>query len=262
MIDIWKAEAYAKFLDARTKPAKDLLFAIPESFNPKIVYDLGCGPGNSTIILKERWSDAKVIGLDSSLDMLKEARITYPNIEFIEGDLASFTPKEKIDCIFANASIQWISEHDKLIPRLLSFLKPNGVLAIQIPNNFHHPSHQVTIRLLDQHEKWHHLLTELRYSHLSKPFYDATDYYNLFNHAGVQHIQLWETEYLQEMNDHQSIFDWVQGTGLRPILSKMEKSERKEFEKAYITAIEREYSFQKNGKILFPFLRLFMIAIV
>lgn len=245
MTDIWHAKTYTKFLDLRTKPAQDLLFAIPKSFTPEIVYDLGCGPGNSTVLLKERWPDAKIIGLDSSLDMLQEAKETYPELEFIAGDIATFIPQEKPDCIFANASLQWVEGHQVLIPKLLNWLKPQGVLAIQMPNNFHYPSHQVTINLLKQHAHWHSLLHVLRYGQLTKPFYNAAYYYDLLTEAKARQVQLWETEYFQEMPDYQSIFDWVQGTGLRPILSKMECVDQDAFEKAYVVAVSKEYPRQK-----------------
>ncbi len=260
MIDIWHADTYSQFLDMRTKPAKDLLAAIPDSFIPQRVYDLGCGPGNSTILLKQRWSDAQVIGLDNSEDMLREAKTTYPALEFVADDLAIFHPNEQLDCIFANASLQWLDNHAMLIPRLLRFLKPGGFLAIQMPNNFHFPSHQVTIQLLENNPKWQYLLKVLRYGHLQAPFYHVADYYNIFTEAKVAELQLWETEYIQVMNNHQDIFNWVKGTGLRPILAKLEKTEQAEFEQAYVAAITQKYSLQQNGKVLLPFRRLFMVA--
>ena len=95
MVDSWNAEVYSQFLDLRTRPARDLLAAIPDSVQPKIIYDLGCGPGNSTILLKDRWPHAKIVGLDSSLTMLEKAKTVYPDINFVEGDIANFSPKEK-----------------------------------------------------------------------------------------------------------------------------------------------------------------------
>lgn len=262
MTDIWHADTYTKFLDSRTKPARDLLFSIPDFFSPSVVYDLGCGPGNSTALLADRWPDAKVIGVDSSANMLEKAKETYPTIEFIERDIATFVLQEKVDCIFSNAALQWMGNHDVLLPRLLSFLKPGGFLAIQMPNNYHCPSHQVTVRLLDTHKKWEHLRKELRYGYLTTPLYNFPWYYDLFSGSGANHVQLWETDYFQEMSQHQDIFNWVQGTGLRPILAKMAHSERQEFETLYIDAISKEYPSQKNNKVLMPFRRLFMVACV
>jgi trans-aconitate 2-methyltransferase len=119
MSDTWNAKTYSQFLTLRTRPARDLLAAIPDSFQPKTVYDLGCGPGNSTILLNQRWPCAKIIGLDSSPNMLQEAKNTYPKLNFIEGDIASFSPVQRADCLFANASLQWLDQHEILIPKLL-----------------------------------------------------------------------------------------------------------------------------------------------
>lgn len=260
MPDIWNAKTYGQFLDLRTRPARDLLFAIPNSFAPKTVYDLGCGPGNSTILLKDRWPHAEVIGIDSSIDMLKEAKADYPHIHFIEGNIADFAPKQKVDCIFANASLQWLSHHDTLIPKLFGFLNPGGVLAIQMPNNFHSPSHQTTIHLLKNNHAWQHFLKALRYGALTKPFYHLPSYYDLFTKVDAKQTSFWETEYFQELENHQAIFDWVKGTGLRPVLSKMSDQEQADFAKAYVKAITDSYPLQANGKILLPFKRLFMIG--
>ena len=262
MTDIWHAKTYAKFLDLRTRPAKDLLFAIPDNLMPQRVCDLGCGPGNSTILLKDRWPAAAVVGLDSSRDMLEQAKRDYANLQFIEGDLSTFAPTEKQDCIFSNAALQWVGDHETLIPKLAGFLNPGGVLAIQMPNNFHCPSHQVTVRLLDASPLWRPLLKNLRYGHLSAPFYQAAFYYDVLAGAKMQHIQLWEIEYTQVVDNHQAVFNWVEGTGLRPILSKMSAEDRAAFEKAYVNAVSKAYAVQADGKVLLPFRRLFMVGVM
>jgi trans-aconitate 2-methyltransferase len=259
-IDSWNAKTYSQFLDSRTRPARDLLAAIPDSFQPNTIYDLGCGPGNSTILLKKRWPDANVVGLDSSLAMLEEAKKTYPDIHFINGDIATFSPSEKMDCLFANASLQWLDTHEILIPKLLQLINPGGVFGIQMPNNFHSPSHQVTIRILQNHVTWQPFLKNLRYGVLTKPFYNLLWYYDLLINTGAKSLQLWETEYFQEMLDYQEIFDWVKGTGLRPVLSAMDTKDQTKFADAYINAISKEYPLQKNKKILLPFRRVFMIG--
>ncbi|KTD55694.1 trans-aconitate methyltransferase [Legionella santicrucis] len=259
MEDIWNAKIYSQFLELRTRPALDLLNAIPSSFQPKIVYDLGCGPGNSSILLKQRWPSAEIIGIDSSADMLNKARSTYADIEFIQGDIAHFSPPEKIDCIFANASLQWLSEHRSLIPKLLGLLNSGGILAIQMPNNFHLPTHQVIIKLLQTHHEWRPFLKQLIYGELSKPLYHLPSYYDLLS-ASSYTVHLWETIYYQEMEHFQAIFDWVKGTGLRPILTSMNEMDVQLFSKKYIQEISKKYHLQKNNKILLPFQRIFMIG--
>jgi trans-aconitate 2-methyltransferase len=259
-LDSWNAKIYSQFLNLRTRPARDLLSAIPNTFKPKIAYDLGCGPGNSTILLKDRWPNAKIIGLDSSLDMLAKAKTSFPNITFIEGHIEDFWPKEKADCLFANASLQWVNHHEILIPKLIKFINPNGVLAIQMPNNFHSPSHQVTVKILKNDKDLEHLLRSLPYGELKEPLYKLSWYYDLLIKSGANSLQLWETEYFQEMPSYQEIFDWVKGTSLRPVLSSMNDENKLRFTKAYIKALSSEYPLQKNQKILFPFRRIFIIG--
>ncbi len=261
MEDIWNAQIYSQFLELRTRPAHDLLNAIPSTFQPNIVYDLGCGPGNSSILLKQRWASAKIVGLDSSVDMLNKAQSTYADITFIQGDIAHFTSPEKIDCIFANASLQWLSDHRSLFPKLLGLLNSGGILAIQMPNNFHLPTHQVIIQLLQSHQEWKPFLKLLIHGELSKPLYYLPSYYDLLSTSSSYPLYLWETTYYQEMEHVQAIFDWVKGTGLRPILSSMNESDAQLFSKKYIQEISNEYRLQKNNKILLPFQRIFMIGI-
>lgn len=258
MTNSWNAKTYSQFLGLRTRPARDLLSAIPDSFQPKIVYDLGCGPGNSTILLKDRWPHAKVVGLDSSLDMLEAAKAAYPDIHFIQGDIADFLPPEKIDCLFANASLQWLDKHETLIPKLLQWVNFGGVFGIQMPNNFHTSSHQVTIRLLQNNAAWRPFLKNLRYGIRIEPLYQLPWYYDLLISAGSSDLQIWETEYFQEMSDYQEIFEWAKGTALRPVLSAMDADNQTQFAHAYLKAITEAYPMQKNKKILMPFRRIFM----
>ncbi len=260
MTDVWNAKIYSKFLELRTRPARDLLSAIPDYFQPKTVYDLGCGPGNSSILLKNRWPQARIVGLDSSPNMLKEAKDSYPELDFIKGNISDFAPIEKIDFLFANASLQWLNEHEILIPRLLELINSGGAFGIQMPNNFHSPSQQVTIRLLQGNTVWQSLLKNLLYGIQTEPFYKLPWYYDLLTRAGTHSLQLWETVYFQEMPNHHSIFDWVKGTGLRPVLSAMDIENQDLFAKAYVKAIAKEYPLQVNNKVLLPFRRLFMVG--
>lgn len=260
MSDIWNADIYSQFLDLRTLPARDLLSAIPNTFQPKTVYDLGCGSGNSTVLLKHRWSDAQIIGFDASPAMLAEAESLYPSINFIEGNIEDFSPMEKVDCIFANASLQWLDEHQIIIPKLIACLRTKGILAIQMPNNFHAATHQVGIEILQNHEAWRPLIKKLRYRKLTQPLYHLPFYYDVFTKINATVLRLWETEYFQELNNYSEIYNWIKGTGLRPILSVMSEEDQILFENSYIKAIAKEYPLQANGKVLLPFRRVFMVG--
>ncbi len=261
MENFWNAKRYSQFSVARTRPASDLLSAIPESLNPNLIYDLGCGPGNSTILLKDRWPNARVIGIDSSQDMLKQARSQYPQLDFLEGNIAEFSAAEKIDLIFANASLHWVDQHETVIPNLIHSLNHQGILAIQMPNNFHRPSHQITIQILQNNQAWKPFLKELQYTALSTPRFQFAFYYNLLIQSELTQLNLWETEYYQEMPNHQSIYDWTSGTGLRPVLSALDSHDKPLFVKQYIDELTKAYPLQPNGKVLFPFRRIFMVGI-
>lgn len=259
MTDIWDAQIYSQFLDLRTRPARDLLSAIPSSLNPQIVYDLGCGPGNSSVLLKNRWPDAQVTGLDSSADMLGEARIIGTDIHFVEADIANFLPDDSIDCLFANASLQWLDNHETVIPKLLGFLKPGGFFGFQMPNNFHSPSHQLIIKLLQANVVWQSLAGNLIYGVCSEPVYQLPWYYDVLTKAGAGSLQLWETEYFQEMAGYEAIFDWLKGTGLRPVLSVMDKNQTL-FANRFVKALAEVYPLQANGRVLLPYRRIFMVG--
>lgn len=262
MTDIWDAKVYSQFISERTRPAQDLLSVFPADFQPKTICDLGCGPGNSTELLQRYWPNANLIGLDSSTDMLTEARLNHPAIDFIQADIADFSPTTKIDFIVANASLQWLPNHHELIPKLIKLLTPGGAIAIQMPNNFHAPSHQTSIKILDNNPTWRPLLKKLRYGVLNAPFYKTCDYYNLLINHGLIKLQLWETEYFQEMENHVAIFDWIKGTGLRPVLTNMNAGDTKLFAELYIKAIAEQYPQQTNGKVLLPFRRLFITGFI
>ena len=130
----WNARQYLQFEDERTRPPRDLLAQVPLQ-RIRVAVDLGCGPGNSTQLLVDRYPDATVIGLDSSKDMLRQARERLPGCTFIEADLATWTPHEPVDLLFANAAYQWVPRHQQAMRRVLEALPEGGVLAAQMPDN-------------------------------------------------------------------------------------------------------------------------------
>ncbi|MDB4990079.1 MAG: trans-aconitate 2-methyltransferase [Myxococcaceae bacterium] len=254
----WDDEQYLKFAEERTRPAEELLARVPVD-KPHRVIDLGCGPGNSTQLLSDRWPFADVRGVDSSPEMLQRARRDLPTVEFIEADLRTYRPDEPADVLFANAVLQWVPDHDKVIPDLFASLRPGGALAFQVPNNFEEPSHRL-MRELTGHgltsatrERLRELNTR---ANVGVPAY----YYDrLAVHA--RHVDIWQTTYEHVMPDAQAIVEWVRGTGLRPYLEALEGEQQAAFLAAYTAAIEVAYPRRANGKRLFSFPRLFVVAV-
>ncbi|RJF75074.1 trans-aconitate 2-methyltransferase [Rhodopseudomonas palustris] len=255
MVD-WSAEQYLMFEDERTRPARELLAQIPVAA-PRKVADIGCGPGNSTQLLTERWPEAAVIGIDTSADMLRQARERLPQHKFIEANVAHWAPPAGTDVLFANAVFQWVPDHLKQFKRLLSGLEPGGVLAVQMPDNLDEPSH-IMMREVAFQEPWRHQLSkaaELRDS-LPKPgvYYDAL-------RPLCSRLEIWHTVYNHVLDDAVAVVEWVKGTGLRPFVEPLDLPERKAYLAAYTARIAAAYPPQADGKVLLRFPRIFIVAI-
>ena len=250
----WNPEQYEKFIKDRTQPAIDLANRL-EVREPERVLDLGCGTGNSTRILKDRFSDAMVFGADNSDEMLAKAKKTHPDIEFIHldvgGDLSEV--KERFDIVFSNACIQWIPNHKILLPKLMSLIKHGGVLAVQIPIQSEHPVHIIMNELVIT-SKWKDKLSQRNYNNLS-----TSDYYDVL--SGISDdFEMWETIYCHRMPSYESIIEWYKGTGLRPYLEQLSETDAEDFVSDVYRELKNRYKIQSNGEIMFRFPRLFFIA--
>jgi len=191
---------------------------------PKLVFDLGCGAGNVTKLLRARWPDAKVTGVDSSKAMLANAKATGLKVDWVEADLSNWASEAPADVVFSNAALQWLDEHISLFPRLLSNLAPGGVLAIQMPNNYGAPSHLGMVAAA-RSGPWRETLEPyLRQG----PVGLAEFYWNVLAGAG-RVVDIWETEYLHQLQGDNAIVEWTLGSALRPLLDLLQEPWRGAF---------------------------------
>ncbi|MCB1448084.1 MAG: trans-aconitate 2-methyltransferase [Rhizobiaceae bacterium] len=251
----WSARQYVKFEDERTRPPRDLLAQVPLEHISRAV-DLGCGPGNSTELLIERFGAAHVSGIDSDDDMLAAARVRLPYTSFTKADLATWRPDAPHDLFFANAVFQWLPEHMTIFERLMGHLRPGGVLAVQMPDNLDEPSHRA-MRDTAADGPWAFRFAEpaVRRTVLPAP---SVYYDRLKPHAA--RIDIWHTIYNHPMADHGAIVEWVKGSGLRPWLDRAGPDHRDGFLAAYRRRIEEAYPVLAGGGVLFRFPRLFIVA--
>jgi trans-aconitate 2-methyltransferase len=250
----WDPAQYLKFAGPRLRPALDLLQRIDVEA-PGVVYDLGAGAGNVTRLIKARWPAAQVIGVDSSAEMLAKAAAENPGIEWQRADLADWRPSRPADVIYSNAALHWLDNHRELLVALLDALTPGGVLAVQMPRNFGAKSHtSITETALDG--PWRGVLEPLL---RPSPVAEPAVYYDLLAPRAAA-LDIWETEYLQVLDGPNPVKEWTKGTWLSPLLAALEEPERSRFEAAYGERVAKAYPPRRDGKTLFPFRRMFVIA--
>lgn len=255
MRDDWSAATYLRFEDERTPPSADLLARVPLTA-ASLVVDLGCGPGNSTELLARRFPDAEVIGVDTSPDMLAAASKRLPGARFIEADVATWAPERPADVIFANAVLQWLPNHDALLPRLMGLLAPGGALAIQMPDNLDEPSHRA-MREVALDPRWRERLAGAAAARTTLPSLES--YYDMLRPRAAQ-VDVWRTTYAHPLDGAEAIAGWLKATGLRPFLDPLDASEREAFVAAYVERARRLYPARSDGKVLLRFPRLFIVA--
>lgn len=269
----WSANQYLKFGNERTRAVYDLVSQVAPhvtATNPRI-YDLGCGPANSTKVLLDTFPSATITGMDSSPDMLQMARSTLPFVEFEQGDLSIYSPSSSADLLFSNAVFHWLRSRTRIptLTKLFANMKSGGVLAIQVPDNYYEGSHEVMREIACMHSKsWSKYFPESSVGNLEHPehpdldpiespdaFYDA-----LSPHA--QSVNIWRTNYQHVLKDHAAIVEWVKATGLQPYLNRIEDGEAKdEFLKKYEQGLQERYRQLKDGKVLLGYPRLFVVAV-
>ncbi len=251
----WDPGQYLRFADLRLRPALELLARVPLE-TPGQVVDLGCGPGNVTQHLVARWPGAAVTGVDASGDMLGRARAEgLAGVAWQQGDAAAWTPDMPPDLIYSNAALHWLPDHGALIPRLFGLLAPGGVLAVQMPRNFAQPSHTLIDETAREAPWAERLAPVLRSPPVSEPGF----YYNLLAPQAA-HLDVWETDYQQVLDGPEAVGEFTKGTWLKPILDALDPADRPDFEARYKAKLADAYPRQADGRVLFPFRRLFLVA--
>lgn len=250
----WDPDLYLRFGRERTQPSIDLVSRI-ELDMPRAILDVGCGPGNSTSILANRWTESELTGVDSSAQMTEKARRDYPHMKWIHADVRDFPSEPVYDLVYSNAVLQWIPDHESLIPHLFGMVRRPGALAVQIPLAEVMPVRQ-NIRTVAGRPRWRPLMSGISRLVVETPGY----YYDLLAAASVQ-VVIWQTAYFHEMKSHSAIITMLESTALRPYLERIENpSDRENFLTELTDEVKEAYTAQQNGHVLFPFHRLFFVA--
>ena len=256
----WDPGQYHRFTDHRLRPALELLARVPVAA-ASLVHDLGCGSGNVTRVIAERFAAARVAGIEISSEMLAKAAETPSRIEWFQADIAEWEPEQAPDLIYSNAALHWVDDHVALVPRLFGFLAPGGCLAVQMPLSYSMRSH-VLMRetLADGGVDDSRLGDEALAAAVARKWVlDAEEYHDLLAPQAAS-LDIWETEYLQRLEGDDPVLEWVTATGLRPILNGLGDAERERFIEVYRERLRRAYPHRTGGHTLYPFRRLFMVA--
>ena len=250
----WNPALYLKFKNERTQPSIDLVSRINLD-NPKTIIDIGCGPGNSTEILLNKWPQSQLEGIDNSPAMISKAQADYPQQQWAIQDAAKLDPVQQYDLVFSNATIQWLPNHEQLLLDFLKITKDKGALAIQIPLFYEMPVAGLMDTLFKR--KYPDIAFDINTIftfHSSSFYYDA-----LIKH--VSKLDLWETTYMHSMDSYQAIVDMIKSTGMKPYLDQLPNDQEKQaFEADVLAGLKTIHPQQANGKVLFPFKRLFFVA--
>lgn len=253
---MWDPNQYSRFSDERSQPFYDLLSRVRLEA-PRRIADLGCGPGNLTAVLAQRWPGAQVHGIDNSPEMLEAAAPLAQSgrLSFELADLAEWSPAEPFDLILANASIHWVPDHEILLPKLANALAPGGVLAFQQPGNFEAPSHRL-LQTLCGSPRWAARLADQ--AKRKSPVQPPAWYLSYLLELGMSAVA-WETIYYHVLRGEDPVLEWTAGTALRPVFAALDAEERAEFRGQYAAALREAYPPQDFGTI-FPFRRIFVVA--
>lgn len=251
----WNPDLYRRFEKQRTQPVNDLISSIDLKEVNRII-DIGCGPGNSTEQLLKRWKNAEIIGIDNSYNMIKQAKKRLPQTKFIQCDASQeLTELGTYDLIFSNAAIQWMPNHRELLNKFFGMIGRGGALAIQIPD-VSNMGIQKAMEETAMDKRW-----KDKFNYESPLIYDKAEFYYDICSDLSEEIYLWETYYYHVMEGYSSIIEWYKSTGMKPYLNLLvNEHEKIDFENEVLERTKKVYKKQTNGKVLFPFKRIFFVV--
>ncbi len=250
---VWDPATYLRFSDERSRPFAELLARVDGDATS--IVDLGCGPGHLSEVLRARWPEATIIGIDSSPDMVAAARRDHPGtgVSYTLGDLRTWSPHDPVDLVVSNATLQWVPDHLRLLPRIAGAVARGGSLAFSVPGNFAAPSHALLSELADE-EPYRRFTADVE----RPSAHDAADYLDALAGRGWT-VDAWETTYQHVLAGEDAVFGWISGTGARPVLQALPDEVRVRFETAYKARLREAYPVQDYGTVL-PFRRVFAVA--
>ena len=251
---MWNPDVYLAFADQRGRPFFDLLSRVGAE-KPRRVVDLGCGPGNLTVSLPQRWPDAVVEAWDSSPEMVQAAR--ERGVDAAVGDVRTWTPKPDTDVVVSNATLQWVPEHAELLVRWAGQLSAGSWIAMQVPGNFDAPSHQA-VRTVARRAPFANPLRDMPFRD-GKVVDSAAGYANRLTDAGCT-VDAWETTYIHELTGEHPVLEWITGTALRPVIDRLSDEAWQQFRQQLIPLLAEAYPRRPDGRTFFPFRRVFVVA--
>lgn len=250
---MWDPSRYLRYAGERGRAFVDLLAHV-HADAPAFVADLGCGPGTLTATLAERWPGARVVGVDSSPEMVERARSEVADrAEIVLADLRDWVPDAAVDVLVCNATLHWVPGHLDVLEELTRMLTRSGWLAFQVPANFGEPSH-VLLRELAGSDRWHDRVGPVRWPHS----YEPEDYLRALVRLDL-HPDVWETTYLQVLAGEDAVLEWMVATGARPVLEQLDDARRAEFLAEYGAALRTAYPSRPYGTVL-PYRRVFAVG--
>lgn len=251
---MWNPQTYLTFADQRGRPFFDLLGRVGAE-SPRRVTDLGCGPGNLTEHLAQRWPDAVLQAVDSSPEMVAAARERGIDAEL--GDISAWMPPPATDVVFSNAALQWVPGQAELMVRWAHQLEPGAWIAVQVPGNFDAPSH-AAIRWLADQEPWPNILGDFRFRD-ANVVETPIRYAELLTGAGCS-VDAWETTYIHELAGENAVLNWITGTALTPIRDQLSDDQWHQFRADLVPLLAEAYPIRPDGRTYFPFRRIFVVA--